>query len=82
MTDTERWRRYISAWVVASCVSAVLCCWLLSSNPPMRYEFLNKTQGDAVGPGQALMFDRQTGEITWTDFGQPFGVIKPRAEPD
>jgi hypothetical protein len=89
MTEHQRWRLFISIWVAALCVSAIICCLLLTQNQPLgngsselppRYQYLHQTQGEAVGPGQALIFDRATGTTNWTDFGQPFGVIKQRAK--
>jgi hypothetical protein len=46
MNEGKAWRQFITIWVAALCVTAVVCCWLNRSNryvpvtKPLNYRHL------------------------------------------
>jgi hypothetical protein len=66
MAESKAWRATIITCVIAICLTAVICCWLLR---PYRYEpFMNQSPG-----GGMWIFDRQLGDFI---FPQPRGTPK------
>jgi hypothetical protein len=67
MSEGTAWRRFITIWVAVACVTAVLCCWLLSSGAyrAARYEIRQSGPNDM----RFHRFDRETGKLERLETG-------------
>lgn len=62
MDVSREWRRGITIWVAMACFTAVVCCWLLSTNPPQppqRYQYIETSKAGIY----SVVFDKQAGRL-------------------
>jgi hypothetical protein len=62
--EGRAWRRAISCWIAAVCLSAIVGCWLQKPLPGWRYEVRQAPRPGGSQRGDFFYrFDRHTGEL-------------------